>query len=92
MLTEQDLKLIDERLSAQKEEFLEGSAAQLRLSLEKIDLQFAALMEGQRAILAQLNRLNQLEKNQARLEEQTSVMESAVRLFSEDLAKLKKAQ
>lgn len=92
MLTEQDLKLIDERLSAQKEEFLEGSAAQLRLSLEKIDGQFAALMEGQQAILAQLNRLNQLEKNQARLEEQTSVMESAVRLFSEDLAKLKKAQ
>lgn len=92
MLTEQDLKLIDERLSAQKEDFLEGSAAQLRMSLEKIDAQFAALMEGQRAILAQLNRLNQLEKNQARLEEQTSVMESAVRLFSEDLAKLKKAQ
>lgn len=92
MLTEQDLKLIDERLSAQKEEFLEGSAAQLRLSLEKLDGQFAALMEGQQAILAQLNRLNQLEKNQARLEEQTSVMESAVRLFSEDLAKLKKAQ
>lgn len=92
MLTEQDLKLIDERLSAQKEDFLEGSAAQLRLSLEKIDAQFAALMEGQQAILAQLNRLNQLEKNQARLEEQTSVMESAVRLFSEDLAKLKKAQ
>lgn len=48
MLTEQDLKLIDERLSAQKEEFLEGSAAQLRLSLEKIDAQFAALMEGSR--------------------------------------------
>ena len=92
MLTEQDLKLIDERLSTQKEEFLEGSAAQLRMSLEKIDAQFAALMEGQQAILAQLNRLNQLEKNQARLEEQTSVMESAVRLFSEDLAKLKKAQ
>lgn len=92
MLTEQDLKLIDERLSAQKEEFLEGSAAQLRLSLEKLDGQFAALMEGQQAILAQLNRLNQLEKNQARLEEQTSVMESAVRLFAEDLAKLKKAQ
>lgn len=92
MLTEQDLKLIDERLSAQKEEFLEGSAAQIRMSLEKIDAQFAALMEGQQAILAQLNRLNQLEKNQARLEEQTSVMESAVRLFSEDLAKLKKAQ
>lgn len=92
MLTEQDLKLIDERLSAQKEDFLEGSAAQLRLSLEKIDAQFAALMEGQQAILAQLNRLNQLEKNQARLEEQTSVMESAVRLFAEDLAKLKKAQ
>lgn len=92
MLTEQDLKLIDERLSAQKEDFLEGSAAQLRLSLEKLDGQFAALMEGQQAILAQLNRLNQLEKNQARLEEQTSVMESAVRLFAEDLAKLKKAQ
>lgn len=92
MLTEQDLELIDERLSAQKEDFLEGSAAQLRLSLEKIDAQFAALMEGQQAILAQLNRLNQLEENQARLEEQTSVMESAVRLFSEDLAKLKKAQ
>ena len=92
MLTEQDLKLIDERLSTQKEEFLEGSAAQLRMSLEDIDAQFAALMEGQQAILAQLNRLNQLEKNQARLEEQTSVMESAVRLFSEDLAKLKKAQ
>lgn len=92
MLTEQDLKLIDERLSAQKEDFLEGSAAQLRLSLEKIDAQFAALMEGQQAILAQLNRINQLEKHQARLEEQTSVMESAVRLFSEDLAKLKKAQ
>ena len=92
MLTEQDLKLIDERLSAQKEEFLEGSAAQIRMSLEKIDAQFAALMEGQQAILAQLNRLNQLEKNQARLEEQTSVMESAVRLFAEDLAKLKKAQ
>lgn len=92
MLTEQDLKLIDERLSTQKEEFLEGSAAQLRMSLEKIDAQFAALMEGQQAILAQLNRLNQLEKNQDRLEERTSVMESAVRLFSEDLAKLKKAQ
>ena len=92
MLTEQDLKLIDERLSAQKEDFLEGSAAQLRMSLEKIDAQFAALMEGQRAILEQLNRLNQLKKNQARLEERTSVMESAVRLFSEDLAKLKKAQ
>lgn len=92
MLTEQDLKLIDERLSAQKEEFLEGSAAQLRMSLEKIDAQFAALMEGQQAILAQLNRLNQLEQNQACLEERTSVMESAVRLFSEDLAKLKKAQ
>lgn len=92
MLTEQDLKLIDERLSAQKEEFLEGSAAQIRMSLEKIDAQFAALMEGQQAILAQLNRLGRLEKNQARLEEQTSVMESAVRLFSEDLAKLKKAQ
>ena len=92
MLTEQDLKLIDERLSAQKEEFLEGSAAQLRLSLEKLDGQFAALMEGQQAILAQLNRLNQLEKNQARLEERTSAMESVVRLFAEDLAKLKKAQ
>ena len=92
MLTEQDLKLIDERLSTQKEEFLEGSAAQLRMSLEKIDAQFAALMEGQRAILTQLNRLSQLEKNQARLEERASVMESAVRLFAEDLAKLKKAQ
>ena len=92
MLTEQDLKLIDERLSAQKEEFLEGSAAQLRMSLEKIDAQFAALMEGQRAILAQLNRLNQLEKNQVHLEERTSAMESAVRLFAEDLAQLKRAQ
>ena len=92
MLTEQDLKLIDERLSAQKEDFLEGSAAQLRLSLEKLDGQFAALMEGQQAILAQLNRLNQLEKNQVHLEERTSAMASAVRLFAEDLAKLKKAQ
>lgn len=49
-------------------------------------------MEGQRAILAQLNRLDRLEKNQVHLEERTSAMESAVRLFAEDLAQLKRAQ
>lgn len=89
MLNKEDLQAIAEMLSQQKEEILTESTHRMNVLLEtKVQTQLNLLAEGQKTILETLAPKNRVEE----LEEEVSFLKSVIRLHTDQIAELKKAQ
>ena len=100
MLDEKDLQLIQnlldtqtsrmmDAMEAQKKEILQESAAATRVLIESsIMPKFNLLVEGQQTLLETLAPKSRVEE----LEEEVDFLKSIIKLHSEQIAELKKAQ
>ena len=89
MLDEKDLQAIAGMLAQQKEEILEETTHRMNILLEtKVQTQFNLLAEGQKTILETLAPKNRVEE----LENEVAFLKSVMKLHSEQISELKKAQ
>lgn len=89
MLDEKDLSVIQQLLDAQASKILKESAAATKVLLESsINPKLNLLAEGQQALLETLAPKSRVEE----LEEEVSFLKSIIKLHSEQIAELKKAQ
>lgn len=93
MLEEKDFEkiqsMIDNSVEKAKDDMLRQSAANMRVIIESsVDKKLQLLLEGQQALLDTLAPKSRVEE----LEEEVSFLKSVVRLHSQRLAELEKAQ
>lgn len=83
------LEVMDVKLAKQKDEILDESTHRMNVLLEtKVQTQLNLLAEGQKTILETLAPKNRVEE----LEEEVSFLKSVIRLHTDQIAELKKAQ